>query len=97
MNVMDLPFILNGEACTCDIFVDNTENPCLVFVVLHGAGLVANFGEEITIKTDCESLLPRRDDMPRLTHLRQAILDALLKRPEWMIVQRKYKHENKSR
>ncbi|RYY64360.1 MAG: hypothetical protein EOO12_09865 [Chitinophagaceae bacterium] len=79
----DLTFIFSGYIYTCEAHVDNSAYPCLVFVRLQEQALTDRFGEELTIKTNSDGLLPRQDDRPELTMLRQAILDALQRTPEW--------------
>ena len=83
MSFRHLPFVLHSHVYTCEAFLDTSEYPYLVFVILEDPELISKFGEEITIKTDLDHLLPRTDDQPALTALRQAILDALQQRPEW--------------
>ncbi|RYZ45936.1 MAG: hypothetical protein EOO14_25155 [Chitinophagaceae bacterium] len=79
----DLTFIFSGYIYTCEAHVDNSAYPCLVFVRLQEQALTDRFGEKLTIKTNFDGLLPRQDDRPELTMLRQAILDALQRTPEW--------------
>jgi len=74
----------------CKTYVDSSAHPCYVFVILLDNGLIHEFGEELTIKTDCEKLLPRTDDHPRLVALRQAIFDSLKKTPELLLAQQQY-------
>jgi hypothetical protein len=57
-----------------------------VFVTLYDNDLVSEFGEEITIKTDFENLLPKKGDYLTLLELRQAILDAMIALPYFLPV-----------
>ena len=84
MNLYNLPFVLHGETFTCNAFTDSSEYPCLVFIMLKDKILIEAFGEGVTLKTDFDSLLPKKGDYPQLTALRQSILDVLQKMPEWM-------------
>ncbi|TCZ68092.1 hypothetical protein [Flaviaesturariibacter aridisoli] len=79
----DLTFIFSGYIYTCEAQVDISAFPLLVFVRLHEQALTDRFGEVLTIKTNFDGLLPRQDDRPELTMLRQAILDALHLTPAW--------------
>jgi hypothetical protein len=46
--------------------------------------LIKEFGDEITIKTDCKQRLPKKDDYPELIELRQAIFDAAKTTPAFL-------------
>jgi hypothetical protein len=39
--------------------------------------LIRHFGKEITIRTDFEKMLPRKDDYPELLKLRSTLFDQL--------------------
>ena len=58
-------------------FIDDSEFPCYIFVILEDEELAAEFGRDVTLKTDFETLLPRQDDTPSLLALRQTIFDTL--------------------
>jgi hypothetical protein len=70
-------FLYKGKLYQCEAYIDYTEFPCFVFIILSDKGLVKDFGDEITIKTDLENLLPRKDDYPELVELRKAIFNAV--------------------
>ena len=70
-------FLYKEKLYQCEAYIDYTEFPCFVFVILNDRGLMQEFGDEITIKTDLEKLLPRKDDYPELVELRKAIFDAV--------------------
>lgn len=72
-------FYFRGRRFGCELFIDNTDSPCYVFVILHDAELIAEFGKDVTLKTDLQRLLPRRDDMPDLVALRMALFKAVRK------------------
>ncbi|GAA4330543.1 hypothetical protein [Flaviaesturariibacter amylovorans] len=83
-SLLALPFMLHGTRYSCDAHIDATEFPCLVFVCFYHPDLLAVYGNEITVKTDFDFLLLRTDECIELTTVRQAILDALQRQPEWM-------------
>ncbi|RYF87062.1 MAG: hypothetical protein EON98_01730 [Chitinophagaceae bacterium] len=55
------------------MFVEDSEFPCFVFVIVRDRELVEEFGDEISLKTDFESLLPKKDNYPKIKELRVAI------------------------
>ena len=73
--------------------------PCFIFVTLDDRELVKEFGEEITIKTDCRTVLPRKDDYPELNELRHSIFNAVKNTRAFELVRVQYEHlvESKSR
>jgi hypothetical protein len=70
-------FLYKEKLYPCEAYIDYTEFPCFVFIILSDKGLVQEFGDEITIKTDLEKVLPRKDDYPELVELRKAIFDSV--------------------
>ena len=61
----------------CDAVIEKTALPYYIFCIFKDKGLIMEFNEEVTIKTDGKELLSKKDDYPALTELRQAILDAI--------------------
>lgn len=72
-------FNFRNKEYLCSSYIDSSVYPCLVFVVLADPFLIREFGEEITVKTDGEQLLAKKDDYPQLMLLRVALLDAIKK------------------
>lgn len=68
----------------CRVFIDSTMEPYYVFIDLLDKELIEMFGPEVTIKTDFEQRLPKRDDYPALVELRQAIFNAITAIPEFI-------------
>ncbi|HVE60745.1 MAG TPA: hypothetical protein VNA26_02935, partial [Chitinophagaceae bacterium] len=60
-----------------------------IFVLLISPEIIKEFGDEISIKTDCEKLLPKKDDYPQLVRLRQSIFDAIKIIPEFLAAKEK--------
>src|SRR5437899_104707 len=83
---MGLPvsFLFRNKPSVCTVDIDSSATPCYVFVVLEDRELIHEFGEEITVKTDFEKRLPKRDDYPALTALREAIFEAVRHLPEFI-------------
>lgn len=68
------------------------EEPCYIFTLLQNPELIYEFGEEITIKTDCNVLLPKKDDYTELVELRQAIFNAVKITRAFEFVRVQYSH-----
>lgn len=79
----NLEFYFRSKARKCTSFIDSSEFPWLVFVVLADGELIQEFGDEITLKTDGKKLLPKSDDYAELVLLRQSIFNALLRWPKF--------------
>lgn len=88
---MDLPtnFMFRNQLCSCIAFIDNSSIPCYVYVELQEAGLIAEFGKEITVKTDFEKRLPKKDDYPALIEIRQSIFEAIKCLPDFVAAHHK--------
>ena len=80
----NVQFSFRNKVYSCTIFIDSSEDPCYVFVILLDHNLINEFGDEITIKTDCEKRLPKRDDYAQLVELREAIFDSVKTIPEFI-------------
>src|SRR4051812_9929195 len=76
---LSVQFTFRNKNYTCNIYIDSSADPCLIFVILFDKEIISEFGDEVTIKTDCEKLLPKKDDYPKLIELRQAIFDSVKK------------------
>lgn len=86
-----IDFIFRKKLYKGELFIEDSEFPFFVFVILRDKDLVQEFGEEITIKTDFENPLPRKDDYPEMLALRDAIFSIakntpvfLAKRDKWL-------------
>lgn len=80
-----LPFPFRNKMSSCNCYVDISADPCFVFVALIDQELIREFGTDVTIKTDCIRILPRQDDYPALTELREAIFNVFQTTPEFMV------------
>jgi len=86
---LKIPFLFRKKSYTCTVFIDISDDPCFIFILLNDVGLVKEFGEDVTIKTDCVQILAKADDYAELVELRQAIFDIVKGTPEFMVVKRK--------
>jgi len=87
---LELQYSFRRKVHTCKAYIDVSKSPCFIFIDLWSKDLILEFGEEIAIKTDCESLLPREDDYPELICLRQAIFDSIKSTPEFLDARQHY-------
>jgi hypothetical protein len=69
-------FLFRGKLYSAEVFFDTSAMPFYIFCLLYDADLVSEFGQDLTIKTDLEKLLPKKDDCKELVELRQAIFNA---------------------
>ena len=69
--------------------MDISIDPCFIFVMLFDKKLITEFGEDVTIKTDCFTILPRKDNYPELTELGEAIFKVFKTTPEFMVAKNK--------
>jgi hypothetical protein len=68
-----IEFLFREKLYKGEMFVDYSEYPCLIFVIVRDKELAEEFGDEITLKTDFVNLLPKKDDYPETMILREAI------------------------
>jgi hypothetical protein len=71
-----VPFYFRSQLCSVEAYFSFDKEPCYIFLSLRDRDLIQEFGEDITIKTDCVRVLPRKDDNAELIRLRQAIFEA---------------------
>ncbi len=67
---------------SCNYEIDNSEDPCFVFVTFNDKTLIKKYGGELTIKTDFQDLLPFEDGHSVLNELRQDVFNGLKSHPE---------------
>jgi hypothetical protein len=86
---LNIQFTFRNKGHSCNIYIDSTAHPCYIFVILTGKELIKEFGDEITIKTDCEKRLPKKDDYDELVELRESIFSVVKTMPEFMTVKKR--------
>jgi len=85
-----IDFVFRKKHYQAEMFVEDSEFPCLVFVILHNEELKNEFGEEITVKTDYEALLPKKDDNPALVELRKTIFTIIKNTEKFISAKKKW-------
>lgn len=80
---MVVSFIFRGKLYSCRAFVDTTEDPFYIFIIFNDQELIAEFGDEISIKTNGLIRLPKADDYPELVDIRQTLFNAIKNLPEF--------------
>lgn len=88
--MLHIQFIFRGKICTCSFLIDCSAYPGYIFIFIADKEVIAEFSEEVTIKTDFVKLLSKKDDYPALVTLRQAILDAISPTPECIAAAKKF-------
>lgn len=86
---LNIQFTLRNKGHSCNIYIDSTAYPCYIFVIFLDKELISEFGDEITIKTDCEKRLPKKDDYPALVELRESIFNVVKTIPEFIAVKQR--------
>lgn len=72
-----LVFAFRDRPVSAVVFYSFEEEPLLIFVLLKDPDLFQEFGEELTLHTDCETVQFRRHDSPALKALKQTIFQAI--------------------
>ena len=70
-------FAFRDQLFPAVVFFSFEEKPFLIFVLIKDPDLILEFGEELTIHTDCDVVHCRRDDAPNLTELKLTIFQAV--------------------
>ena len=83
---LSIQFIFRKKLFSCTVLIDKSEYPCYIFVLFEDNDLIKEFGDEITIKTDCDRLLAKKDDYPELVELRQSIFNVVKIIPEFIAI-----------
>ena len=86
---LTIPFFFRNKTFSCNCYVDISDDPCFIFVMLIEKDLIREFGVDVTIKTDCITILPRIDDYAELIELREAIFKVFKTTPEFMVAKNK--------
>lgn len=77
-------FYFRGSKCGARAFFSFERNPYFIFLWLYDSELVLEFSDEISIKTDLEQVLPRKNDYASLVDLELTLFEALQKEPEFI-------------
>lgn len=68
-----IEFIFRTKLYKGHMFIEDSEFPCIVFIIVRDNEIIEEFGDEIVLKTDFETLLAKKDDYPALRELREAV------------------------
>jgi hypothetical protein len=85
-----IEFLFRDKQYTCEVYIDNSEVPCIIYSRLEDKDLIDEFGEDIVVKTDLVKRLPKKDDYPQLVILRQALFDVVKTSGEFKNAKKKY-------
>ncbi|MGB8195241.1 MAG: hypothetical protein WCF67_25110 [Chitinophagaceae bacterium] len=85
----EIQFTFRSKAYRCTFFIDCTDYPCYIFTFLTDKELIKQFGDEITLKTDGQILLPKKDDFGELRTLRETMFTAVKEIPEFIALKEK--------
>ena len=83
-------FRFRNKDYIADTYFSYEDEPCYIFVTLSDVSLAREFGEDITIATDCHDLISRNDDYPELKELRQAVFNAVKDGDEFRKIRKIY-------
>jgi len=78
-----IKFMFRGKQYGCIVNVDSSSNPCYAFIELQDDKLIAEFGKDISVKTDFKNRLSKKDDYPALVEIRESIFAAIKELPEF--------------
>ncbi|HYH13938.1 MAG TPA: hypothetical protein VD794_01875 [Flavisolibacter sp.] len=70
-------FTFRDTSYQAEVFLDFSEYPYYVFVILQDHLLLQEFGSEVSIKNDSNTILPMKEEPTTLQELRQAIFYAV--------------------
>ena len=85
-----LQFRFRNKERKASAFIDNQEEPCFVFLILEDKEIIKEFGEDISIKTDFENILPSDNASVELEKLREAIFHELRRTVEFAKAKEEY-------
>jgi hypothetical protein len=77
-------YTFRGKVCAARAFFSFEQEPYFIFLWLFDSALINEFGDEISIKTDLEKVLSRKNDYKGLMELEEAIFAALKKEPAFI-------------
>lgn len=70
-------FVFRNRTYSANIYFDLSNSPYCMFVDLTDKELIEEFGDDISIESDGNDLLPSIDDYPKLVTLKNAIFEAV--------------------
>jgi hypothetical protein len=86
-----ISFIFRKKLYEGEMFIEDSEYPCFVFIIVRHQDIIEEFGDEIVLKTDYEALLPKKDDnYPGLLELRQVLFSIVKNTPLFLEAREKW-------
>lgn len=73
----NIVFTFNDKLCAAVAFFSFEEAPFLIFIVVKDSELILEYGEEITIQTNCEEVHFHQNDWPELKALKRILFEAV--------------------
>ena len=83
-------FRFRNKDYIAETYFSYEEEPCYIFATLFDDSLKKEFGEDISLPTDCNQLLPGNDDYHELRQLKKALFDAIKDGEEFREVRKNY-------
>ncbi len=77
-------YTYRGKGCAARAFFSFEQEPFYIFLWLYDSELINEFGDEISIKTNLETVLPRKNDYKELVELEEAIFAVLKNEPTFL-------------
>lgn len=90
-----LQFSFRNKERKASVYIDYKEEPCLIFVILKDKELLKEFGDEVTIKTDCEIVLPTDYSDGDIENLKEAIFHEVKHTIEFATIKSEYPKSQK--
>ena len=81
--VKHIYFNFRGQQYPATVHLSLQEDGCYIFAFLEDKTLIAEFGTDIDIHTDCEHVIPDRIANDAITSLKVAILEAVKLMPDF--------------
>ena len=79
-----IQFTFSQKSHDALVFFDYKIESCCLFVFFEeGDELTKKFGDDISIETDLEKMLPMEHSYPEMEELRVAVFEAIKKTPEF--------------
>jgi hypothetical protein len=81
--VNHIHFNFRGQSYPATVHLSLQDDGCYIFTFLEDKALIAEFGSDIDIATDCIDVIPDHTTNDAITTLKVAILEAVKQLPEF--------------
>jgi hypothetical protein len=92
-----IEFIFREKYYKGEVFIEDSEFPCIVFLIIRDKDFIEEFGDEVVLKTDYESLLPKQDDLPQLRELREAAFSIVKNTAPFLEAKKKWQEKKQEK